>query len=89
MAEAFFDLYFDYKVLYETDGTADCCGLTRVLVVLGLDRFWRRLVDRGQVYVAAAGGENAEDRDVDVANGGDDEGVLNADAVGEVAFGER
>ena len=40
------------------------------------------------VDVFAAGGDDAEDGDVDVADGWDDEGVLDADAVGEVAFGE-
>ena len=42
-----------------------------------------------EVDVAATGGDDAEDGDVDVADGRDDEGVLDADAVGEVAFGER
>jgi hypothetical protein len=40
------------------------------------------------VDVFAAGGDDAEDRDVDVADGWNDEGVLDADAVGQVTFGE-
>ncbi len=40
------------------------------------------------VDVFAAGGDDAEGRDVDVADGRNDEGVLDADAVGEMAFGE-
>ena len=62
----------------------------------GLQREWECSLVSGcggvsgvLVDVFATGGEEAEDRDVDVADGGDDEGVLNSDAVGEVAFGER
>ena len=40
------------------------------------------------IDVFAAGGDEAEEGYIDVADGGDDEGVLDADAVGEVAFGE-
>ena len=39
--------------------------------------------------VFATRGEKAEERDVDVTDRRDDEGVLDSDAVGEVAFGER
>src|SRR5260370_15556363 len=41
------------------------------------------------VDVFAAGADDAEDCNVDVADGRNDEGVLDADAVGEMAFGER
>src|ERR1700722_14220928 len=39
-----------------------------------------------QIDVAAARGDDAEDREVDVADGGNDEGVLHANVVGETAF---